>query len=245
MLEKPTGLWEKDNFFFLLFFLLRNSSSTPDKTSLQHYSTASLPLLAAAKQLQENKGITRAAARREQKPQRGREPGATARPPRSASELSQEGLRGTQGPHTGLPRGGKGGCTGRFREAVQRTWEEKKKERGWREASFCTQGMSGGKAGAAVIIKKGNWRNHIQKQLYSLIFYWLPFFFFFMLLRKSRGWVHKDSKAAFSIHPKCVKRHFCPPFSYIRKLWHCILKTTQLFMKRILNSNGWQIEKRF
>lgn len=208
MLEKPTGLWEKDNFFFLLFFLLRNSSSTPDKTSLQHYSTASLPLLAAAKQLQENKGITRAAARREQKPQRGREPGATARPPRSASELSQEGLRGTQGPHTSLPRGGKGGCTGRFREAVQRTWEEKKKERGWREASFCTQGMSGGKAGAAVIIKKGNWRNHVQKQLYSLIFYWLPFFFFLCCWEKAEGGFTRTVKLHFPFIPNVLKDIF-------------------------------------
>jgi len=67
--------------------------------------------------------------------------------------------------------------------------------------------------------------------------------FFNALLRKSRGWVPKDSKEPFSISHKCITIYFCPPFSYVSRLWHSVLRTT--FMKRILNSHGWQTEEGF
>lgn len=39
--------------------------------------------------------------------------------------------------------------------------------------------------------------------------------FFNVLLRKSRGWTHKDSTDSFCASHKCVKKRFCRPFSFI------------------------------
>lgn len=39
--------------------------------------------------------------------------------------------------------------------------------------------------------------------------------FFNVLFRKSRGWIHKDSKDSFCASHKCVKKRFCHPFSFI------------------------------
>lgn len=144
------SLWEEDDFSSL--FLLRNSSSTPHRTSLQCYSMGCLPLLRAAKQLQENK-------RRQQVPWRCKELVAAVEVPlHSTSKLSREGCKG--------PRDPKMLCLKVEKEVVVVSLErlcpgcgkKVKKGKGWREQV--------NEAEAAVITSTGNWRSHIWEHFY-------------------------------------------------------------------------------
>lgn len=168
MLEDPTGeagipVCGRRMIFFFLFSLWRNSSSTPHKTSLQRYSPAFLPLPAVGKQFRQRKGITRAAARRDRVPWRCKEPGAAAERPQSCHE---RGCRGPRDPTTSCLKMEKEVALAPLGRLYPGCGKKEKEEKGWRQASFRTRGMSGSKEEAAVVINSGNWRSHVQEHLY-------------------------------------------------------------------------------